>query len=68
MVTDNNPYVVIDLVSFERMMHYLNIGKQMAEKSYPHLTEDYDRVIKNVRERAESFTGTQNKPRTHKTY
>jgi hypothetical protein len=50
------------------MMEYLRIGKQMAEKSYPHLTEDYDRVINNAKERAESFTGTQNKPKTNKAY
>jgi hypothetical protein len=50
------------------MMEYLRIGKKMAEKSYPHLTEDYDRVINNAKERAESFTGTQNKPKTHKAY
>lgn len=68
MVTNYNPYIVIDLVSFEKMMEYLRIGKQMAQKSYPHLTEDYDRVINNAKERAESFTGTQNKPKTHKAY
>lgn len=68
MVTNYNPYIVIDLVSFEKMMEYLRIGKQMAEKSYQHLTEDYDRVINNAKERAESFTGTQNKPKTNKAY
>ena len=49
MVTNHNPYIVIDLVSFEKMMEYLRIGKQMAEKSYLHLTEDYDRVISNAK-------------------
>jgi hypothetical protein len=49
-------------------MELLNTAKSMAEKSYPHLTNDYARVIKQVRERAECFTGSQNKPKTKKAY
>ena len=68
MATDYNPYVIIDDVTMSKVMELLNTAKSMAEKSYPHLTNDYARVIKQVRERAESFTGSQNKPKTRKAY
>jgi hypothetical protein len=51
-----------------KVMDLLNTGRTMAEKSYPHLVENYERVIKQVRERAECFTGSQNKPKTKKAY
>ena len=68
MSTDYNPYVIIDDVTMSKVMKLLNIGKIMAEKNYPHLVEKYERVIKQVRERAECFTGSQNKPKTKKAY
>jgi hypothetical protein len=68
MSTDYNPYVIIDDVTMAKVMDLLNTGRTMAEKSYPHLTNDYARVIKQVRERAECFTGSQNKPKTKKAY
>lgn len=68
MTTDYNPYVIIDDVTMSNVMELLNTAKSMAEKSYPHLTNDYARVIKQVRERAECFTGSQNKPKTKKAY
>ena len=66
--TDYNPYVIIDDVTMSKVMELLNTAKCMAEKSYPHMTADYERVIKQVRERAECFTGSQNKPKTRKAY
>jgi hypothetical protein len=68
MSTDYNPYVIIDEVTMAEVVNKLNLGKTMAEKSYPHLTADFERVIKQVRERAECFTGSQNKPKTTKAY
>ena len=68
MTTDYNPYVIIDDVTMAKVMDLLNTGRTMAEKSYPHMTADYERVIKQVRERAECFTGSQNKPKTKKSY
>ena len=66
MATDYNPYVIIDEVTMAEVVNKLNLGKTMAEKNYPHLVEDFDRVIKNVRERSERFVGSQNKPKTIK--
>ena len=68
MTTDYTPYVIIDDVTMSKVMERLNQGKAMAEKSYPHLTADFERVIKQVRERAECFTGSQKKPKTTKAY
>ena len=66
--TDYTPYVIIDDVTMSKVMGLLNIAKCMAENHYPHLVENYERVIKQVRERAECFTGSQNKPITKKAY
>lgn len=66
MTTDYNPYVIIDEVTMAQVMNKLNLGRTMAEKHFPHLVEDYDRTIKQVRERAERFVGSQNKPKTIK--
>jgi hypothetical protein len=68
MTTDYYPYVIIDDVTMAKVMDLLNTGRTMAENSYPHLVENYERVIKQVRERAECFTGSQNKPKTKKAY
>ena len=68
MATDYTPYVIIDDVTMMKVMDLLNTGRTMAENSYPHLVENYERVIKQVRERAECFTGSQNKPKTTKAY
>ena len=68
MTTDYTPYVIIDDVTMSKVMERLNQGKAMAEKSYPHLTADFERVIKQVRERSECFTGSQNKPKATKAY
>jgi len=62
------PYVILDDVIMAKVMELLNTARTMAENSYPHLTADYDRVIKQVREHAECFTGSQNKPQTKKAY
>ena len=66
--TDYIPYVIIDDVTMSKVMELLSTAKCMAEKSYPHMAADYERVIKQIRERAESFTGSQNKPKTKKAY
>lgn len=66
--TDYTPYVIIDDVTMSKVMDLLNTGRTMAANSYPHLTDNYDRVIRQVRERAECFTGSQNKPKTKKAY
>ena len=68
MTTDYVPYIVIEDVTFSKVMELLSVGREMAAKSYPHMVQDYERVIKQVRERAESFTGTQNKPKVSKAY
>ena len=68
MTTDYTPYVIIDDVTMSKVMELLSTAKCMAEKSYPHMTADFERVIKQVRERAECFTGSQNKPKTKKAY
>ena len=49
MTTDYTPYVIIDDVTMSKVMERLDQGKAMAEKSYPHLTADFERVIKQVR-------------------
>ena len=67
-MADSNPYIIIDEVTMAKTNELLRVAKCMAEKSYPHLTNDYARVIKQVRERAECFTGSQNKPKTTKAY
>jgi hypothetical protein len=66
--TDYTPYVIIDDVTMSKVMELLSTAKCMAEKSYPHMTADYERVMKQVRERAECFTGSQNKPKTKQAY
>lgn len=68
MTTDYTPYVIIDDVTMAKVMDLLNVGRTMAANSYPHLTEDFNRVISQVRDRAESFTGSQNKPKTSPAY
>ena len=68
MATDYTPYVIIDDVTMAKVMDLLNVGRTMAANSYPHLTEDFNRVISQVRDRAESFTGSQNKPKTSPAY
>ena len=68
MTTDYTPYVIIDDVTMSKVMERLNQGKAMAEKIYPHLVNDFSHTIKQVRERAECFIGSQNKPKTKKAY
>ena len=68
MTTDYTPYVIIDDVTMSKVMELLSTAKCMAEKSYPHITADYERVIKQVRERAECFMGSQNKKKKKKAY
>ena len=67
-MTDSNPYIIIDEVTMAKTNELLRVAKCMAEKSYPHMVEDYDRIINRIRDTAESFTGSQNKPKTKKAY
>lgn len=67
-MTDHNPYIVIDILTFEKMLECLVIARKMAEKSYPHMVEDYNRVINMAKAKAESFVGSQNKPKTRKAF
>jgi hypothetical protein len=67
-MTDSNPYIIIDEVTMAKTNELLRVAKCMAEKSYPHMVEDYDRIINRIRDTAESFTGSQNKPRTSLAY
>lgn len=67
-MTDYNPYIVIDILTFEKMLEYLVTARKMAEKSYPHMVEDYNRVINMAKAKAESFVGSQNKPKTRKAF
>ena len=67
-MTDYTPYIVIEEPTFAKMIEYLDVAKSMAVKDYPHLVNDFNRVISRARERAESFTGSQNKPKTSKAY
>lgn len=68
MTADYAPYVIIDDVTMSKVMGLLSTAKCMAVKSYPHLTADFERVIEQVRERAECFTGSQNRPKSKKAY
>ena len=68
MTTDYNPYIVIEDAYFCKVMWCLSLGKSMADKHCPHLSEDFERAIKQVRDHAESFIGSQNKPITKKAY
>ena len=65
---DYTPYIIVEEPTFAKMLESLSVAREMAKKSYPHLVADYDRVITQARDRAESFTGTQNKPRTRKAF
>lgn len=67
-MTDHNPYIVIDILTFEKMLECLVIARKMAEKSYPHMVEDYNRVINMAKAKAESFVGSQNKPKVRKAF
>ena len=62
-MTDFTPYVILDDVTMAKVMDLLITGRHMAVNSYPHLVGDFDRTISQVRERAESFTGSHNKPK-----
>lgn len=68
MVTDYNPYIVLDETTFRKMMECLNLAKAMAERFCPHMTEEYELALKRVHSHAESFIGSQNKPVTKKAY
>lgn len=61
--TDYTPYVIIDDVTMSKVMELLSTAKCMAEKSYPHMTADYERVIKQVRGRARAERPTKGQPR-----
>lgn len=65
-MTDYNPYIVIDGLTFGRMMEFLVLGLTMANKNAQHLAGDYVRVINNAREQAKEFLGSQNIPHTAK--
>lgn len=67
-MTDNNPYIIIDEVTMAKTNELLNVARKMAEKSYPHMVDDYDRIINRIRETAVCFTGSQNMPKTHPAY
>lgn len=67
-ITNSNPYIIVDVLTFEKMLEYLELGKTMSEKKFTHLTEDFDRVIKRAKEGAECFLGTQNKPNVNKAF
>ena len=68
MATDYTPYVIIDDVTMSKVMEKLNMALAMAKTSHPHLVNDFSLTIKQVRERAECFTGSQYKPKTKKAY
>lgn len=68
MTTDYCPYIVMESVFFCKVFECLSLGKAMADKQYPHLSADFERAIKLVRNNAEYFVGTQNKPICKKAY
>ena len=52
---DNKSYVVIDEVTFCKMVDFLNTAREMASHSYDHLTAGYDNLLRDVRDRAEKI-------------
>lgn len=66
MTTDYNPYIVIDMVTFDKMNHALDLAIGMSEKKFPHLTDELKNIKQKVRDNAKSFTGTQNVPASAK--
>lgn len=65
---DSNVYMVVDMVTFEKVASALHLARKMAEKSYPHLVDTIDFAIDQMRNNTETFSGSHNKPRTKKAY
>lgn len=65
---NNNPYIIVSMYLFDKMKDRLQLAKEMALASYPHLADEFDWLLKRIEDEAEYFAGNQNKPRTIKAY
>ena len=68
MVTDYNPYYIMPADVEAKVHGALLQAIEMAKASYPHLVEELQWVEKRYTATLEAFTGSQNKPHTHKAY
>ena len=68
MATDFNPYYIMPADVEAKVHGALLQAIAMAKASYPHLVEELQHVEKLYTDTLEAFTGTQNKPQTHKAY
>lgn len=66
MATDYNPFIVIDMITFDKINHALELAVSMSEQQFPHLTDEIKAVKQTARDRALSFTGSQNVPASAK--
>lgn len=66
MAADNNPYFIIPMTTGDTVVQALEFAILMAEKSYPHLTDNMKRAMSMFRENALGFVGSQNIPRSAK--
>ena len=68
MTCDFNTYHIMD-ASLEGKVHgVLLLALEMAKASFPHLVEEIAETERRYTARLEAFTGSQNKPSTHKSY
>ena len=68
MITNNNLYHIIPADVQPRISEALNLAILMAKEHYPHLVESLEFTQKRYRESLEDFRGTQNKPKTKKSF
>jgi hypothetical protein len=66
MATDHNPFIVIDMITFDKVQHALELAVCMSEKQFPHLTKELKDIQKASRDRAKSFLGSHNVPKCAK--
>lgn len=66
MVTDNNPYYIMDASVQHHIAEVLNLAQVMADKSYPHLSESIRFKVNLFREKLLAFNGSQNVPSSAK--
>lgn len=68
MITNSNPYYIMDSHLEGKVHHALIMAITMAKASYPHLVGEMEMIESLYREKLEGFTGTQNKPVTKLSY
>ena len=65
---DNKQFVIVDLVTWERMIDGLRTGMAMAQSEYSFIVPGLDFTRERVRQYAETFMGSHNKPQTTPMY